>query len=44
LSSLPSARPEPGSPAPRPRPAPVAPKPWVVETMLGDKRSTVSFY
>jgi pilus assembly protein CpaB len=44
LSSLPSARPVPGSPAPRPRPVPVAPKPWIVETMLGDKRSTVSFY
>ncbi len=26
------------------RPRKVAPKPWVVETMMGDKRSTVSFY
>jgi len=43
LASLPSAKPEPGKPAPRPRSA-SAPKPWVVETMLGDKRSTASFY
>ncbi len=43
LASLPSAKSEPGKPAPRPRIA-TAPKPWVVETMLGDKRTTASFY
>lgn len=43
LASVPSARPQPGNPAPRPRAA-QAPKPWVVETMMGDKRSTASFY
>jgi pilus assembly protein CpaB len=43
LAALPSKS-QPGIPAPRPRADHPAPKPWVVETMLGDKRSTASFY
>jgi pilus assembly protein CpaB len=44
LASSPLTKPQPGE-APRPRAMrATAPKPWVVETMLGDKRSTVSFY
>jgi pilus assembly protein CpaB len=42
LASVSSPKPTPGNPAPRPIVRPV-PKPWVVETMLGDKRSAVSF-
>ena len=44
LASLPSARPQKGLDEPRPRVVHPAPKPWVVETMMGDKRSTASFY
>jgi pilus assembly protein CpaB len=43
LASLPSSKPQNGIPAPRPV-VHQAPKPWVVETMMGDKRSTASFY
>jgi pilus assembly protein CpaB len=42
LTSIPSARPIPGKPVPQPVIRSV-PKPWVVETMMGDKRSAVSF-
>lgn len=46
LASLPSKPEQPGNEARSPRPIvrPAPPKPWVVETMLGDKRSTASFY
>lgn len=44
LASLPSGKPVPGDAVLRPRNDHPAPKPWVVETMLGDKRSTASFY
>lgn len=44
LASLPSSRPPSGIGEPRPRVEHQAPKPWVVETMMGDKRSTASFY
>jgi pilus assembly protein CpaB len=43
LASLPSSKPQRGEES-RPRVVRAAPKPWVVETMLGDKRSTASFY
>ncbi|HVT96939.1 MAG TPA: Flp pilus assembly protein CpaB [Acidobacteriaceae bacterium] len=43
LANLPTTKPEQGEPRPRAASHP-APKPWVVETMMGDKRSTASFY
>ncbi len=43
LAELP-AKPQPGIPVRRSRADRPAPKPWVVETMMGDKRSTASFY
>jgi len=43
LASLPSVK-STGTPEPRRAVAKAAPKPWVVETMMGDKRSTASFY
>lgn len=44
LASLPESRPQSGNPAPRRYEGHPAPKPWVVETLMGDKRSTASFY
>lgn len=43
LAALPSSRPAAGVRVAAKYRAPSAPQPWVVETMMGDKRSSVSF-